>query len=291
MTEPMARNSSKDTPPNSTDIAQRLEEQKAEEAQATAHLAALQESRAGMLLTATDSELQVHDDEIAAAKRRLNRAQAWIARLTAALGVARADEEDAPKRKAYGAAKKKVAAVQERLETEYSALAADLASLLSDLQSCEREIASVNRDLPGGAERLVSPEVALRHRPAQPRELVNEQVVELWVYSVTGHILDPATAARVRPTDGNGGYLPAEGRGHPQKVERRTFRELTYQPAVSAVEPKPLTQAVALPGLRPDEPSVWPVQPALHAVHGPIEVVHEPVMQTADGEPSVIMAA
>ncbi len=171
-----------------------------------------------MLLTATDDEVRAKDDETAAAKRRLDRAQAWIARLTADLTATRANEEDAPKRKEYEAARKFVTAMQGRLRSEYPALAADLAGLLSDLRMCEDTIKDVNSNLPSGAAPLVSPEVEVRHQPARPRELVDEQEVELWVYSTTGHILDPTIAARVRTTDENGGYLAGEGRGHPQKV-------------------------------------------------------------------------
>src|SRR4051794_14841656 len=167
--------------PTVDDLSGRLEVQLAEEATSLAELEALHRNRTQVLLSGSDKALSDYDSKIAAAKARLERARAWAAKLQDELEQARFSEVEGPRRARYDLVSRKAAAVTKRLAGEYPELAGRLASLLADLRACNAEVESVNAELPASALPLATPEAALRSRPAEPRRILDEREIEVWV--------------------------------------------------------------------------------------------------------------
>src|SRR3712207_1584544 len=109
----------------SEEIIEELEGRRAERDQATRHVDILIGQRAEMLLTVDDAQLRAHEEALAEAKRKLDRAEAWIAKLAADLQAVRDEEADAPKRQAYEEAVKAAESIRSRLANEYPRLAGE----------------------------------------------------------------------------------------------------------------------------------------------------------------------
>src|SRR4051794_23040500 len=166
--------------PSVEDFTKRLDEQLAEEAAAVAELDALHRNRTQVLLSGSDKALAGHDMKIGAAKARLERARAWIVQLQDELEQARFSEAEGPRRAKYDLVQRKASALTKRLASEYPDLARKLAALLSDLRACSAEVDAVNSELPLGATPLLSPDAAMRFRPGEPRQIIEEREAEIW---------------------------------------------------------------------------------------------------------------
>jgi hypothetical protein len=255
VSEPLAdRRSAPSTPtqpptPSLDDLKEQLRARLNDQEQAEGFLTALKAARREKLVSASDADIKTHDEEIAAAERLVDRADAQVEAVHQALNRALEEDLEAPRRAAYEAARQLSDAIQKRLETEYPQLAAAIVSILRDVQEAETVVVRANRDLPKGAAPLVSPEVAVRSRPYQPRQLVSERAVERWVAADRVRWRRDETGRFVHiPVIPDENVSAIRSAGH--AVERRKLYERTYHLPQAAVTPESLTKTVRLPGLK-----------------------------------------
>jgi hypothetical protein len=258
----------------------------------------LHAERQGKLLSLPDGEMEIYDQQIAAAQRKLDRASAQIELVQRAYNEALDRESEAPKVEAYNQALRRSLAVRKRLESEYPELASTLGAMLSELRDCEIEVTRANAKLPRGAKPILSPEAALRNRGYDPRVLVEERIVERWVNSnrmlwrrdgdtgeLTPPVLDAALAAQVIHGGRRSGRLPTNGQGHGVEVELRRVKEQIWKLSTSPVTQKPLAEAVRLPRLRPEDADPWmPDGPSVLAAPSSVESTFVLIEETASAE-------
>ena len=139
---------------------------------AEAEAAQLAAERAGLLLTATDSEIEKIERREANARRSVDRLRAASEELTRRLAVAEASEAKAALDTERAEAEKIAAETTERVRRDYAKAARTIAGLVDDLDKAERRVAEVNEKLAaaGRLDDLLRP-VEARAIPEPPEVL------------------------------------------------------------------------------------------------------------------------
>lgn len=202
-----------------------------------------------------------------------------ILNLTERLHDAEAAEESARRQAGYRAASKARDHAAQAIREKYPTAAETILEILEAAAKADLLVDAANAALPEGAEILESVEIAARHAPYLPRQVVKSSEVELWsmpgsvtplsealaktvqieaqtgrgflrdAYSVSMPDFDPATAHRHTGRRG-------ETRTSVRYVERRKFiRREVLDPVVGAT-PEAL-RSIVLPGLTGGDAPYW----------------------------------
>jgi hypothetical protein len=229
---------------------------------AEAELAAAREAQAAaeaayraQLLTADETALRKLVDARIDAGVRVDRASALVDALGERLAAARDREAEADRVIAYEAARKQADEAREALAQLYPQFANGLTDLLRAVADAEIVVSQVNDDLPRGAERLAGVEASVRDVPGSARELVGEQVVELWCRP--GERM-PGTLnqAQVQIGNGGGGIIRPPS-GPVMNVVKRKYIERRYAESAPGNFAYRLAVTLNLPGLRANEPPIF----------------------------------
>ncbi|WP_035714981.1 hypothetical protein, partial [Bradyrhizobium genomosp. I (2014)] len=121
---------------------------------------------------------------------------------------------------------KQTAALARRITDEGAKAAAALVQLAEESKSNAMDVERLNREL-SDDEQLVNADILARHRAPQPRENLDESVVDLWVYERTNELVSDPDSVVERSYER--GYIPGTEVGrNPIPVVRRRFRQIRY---------------------------------------------------------------
>ena len=222
---------------------------------AEAELAAAREAQAAaeaayraQLLTADEAALRRLVEARTDAGVRVDRALALVAALGERLAAAQDREAEADRVIAYEAARKQADEAREVLAQLYPQLANGLVDLLRAVAEAEIVVSRVNDDLPRGVDMLPGVEASVRDVPGSARELISEQVVELWCRP--GERM-PGTLnqGQVQIGHGGGGFIRPPS-GPVMNVVNRRYVERRYAEGVPGNFAYSLAVSMNLPGLR-----------------------------------------
>ena len=141
---------------------------------------------------------------------------------------------------------KQTVALALRISDEGAKAAAVLMRLAEEATANAADVERLNREL-AEDERLLSADHLARHRDPAPREDLEESVIDLWVFELTGELVgDPDL---VRELSHERGIIPpASGVGsRPVPVVRKRFRQVRYLEAGDRVHFEPLGSLLRLP--------------------------------------------
>ncbi|GJE41848.1 hypothetical protein [Methylobacterium soli] len=203
---------------SSVDVQAELDRLDQERAAAISEHLALANMREAILLDGTDDEVRKHDEAMAAAMVRAERAALRRERLLPELDEAEAAEEQARRQQIYANAKAKrddgVAALG-----EYTAAAEKLAKIARRIAAANFAVNEANRELPDGVEPLDTPE-PYNGTPATGAEYSDEQI-RVFVNKRTGEVVngfnpkDPDIVEQWKKTGRRTLInLPSQGRPH-----------------------------------------------------------------------------
>ncbi|MDX7950486.1 hypothetical protein P7D22_04740 [Lichenihabitans sp. Uapishka_5] len=169
--------------------------------------------------------------------------------------AALATDEDARRKLLHQAATEASAAAAAVLAKEYPRACLTILGILGQLACAQRTVAAANAELPAGADPIADPEMVARGVPGLRREIVSEEVVELWsrldlMQPVEETFQDEIYACG----NGWGKRGPYDGgdmsQGESQAIyRRRRYRKITSRDPVSGTQPMPLAAALQLPEL------------------------------------------
>lgn len=167
-------------------------------------------------------------------------------------------DEEARRKLLYQAGAEASTTAAEALAKQYPRLCRELLGILGQLACAQRTVAMANAELPAGAEPIADPEMVARGVPGVPREVISEEVVELWSRHDLLEPVDAPFQGQIYATShGWGKRGPYEGGsaslGEAQALYRlRRYRKVTAREPVSGTQPMPLAAALQLPELRSD---------------------------------------
>ena len=147
---------------------------------AVAEREAAEASYRDSLLDASPAESERQLAAASAAKVKVDRAEALVAALTQRLCTAREAEAYAERKAIHRDAVEKCEGIKARLPAEYQLHAAALRSLLRDLAEADVARERATKEAPDFPA-ILPPETELRLLNGLPEEIVNKEMVELWV--------------------------------------------------------------------------------------------------------------
>lgn len=183
------------------------------------------------------------------------RAAALVDALRERLAAAEDRETEVARVEKYEAARRQADDAAAALREMYPHLAGGLVDLLRGVAEAELAVADANDDLPRGADRLPGVEARVRDVPGSARELIGEQVVELWCRP--GERM-PGTLdqSRVQVGHGEAGYIRPPS-GPVVNVVRRQYIERRYAESAPGNFAYSLAVTLNLPGLRANGPPIF----------------------------------
>ena len=202
-------------------------------------------------------------------------AVAKVTRLEREIAEGRENAEAARRVSLYNEAKAARDAAAKRLEEEYPRCAAGIVAVLADADEADRKVAWANRDLPEGFSPLEYSEVAARHTPGRPREIISEEIVDRWVFETSRlpcdvNIKDYPLKVN---SDGKSGLLRGPSNSIP--VLLSPFKKVVSRPAQRGVLPARFYDELRLPALKGDY-LIYPSNSDRLAALGREEIVVEP---------------
>jgi hypothetical protein len=245
----------------STEIEANVATLRLELADATAETDRLADGRKPLLLHGSDAELEKHDQQLAAAGRRRDRA-------AAKLEVAEQQHAEAVTREAAESRAERIADANRAAEAAARALtawhqttAATTHAILREIAEADALIERINGELLEGEQPLVRVEPRVRFEPAKPAKVLSEKQITRWAFSESGNPISDEVAARVRVhnNDRTRGVLVSESAmgAHTTAVELRRFTERRYFPAETTAWVYNLARTLSIPGLRASDLPVW----------------------------------
>lgn len=167
------------TSASSADIAAALDKARGEFAAAEAAVTLAEKAYDDGLLDLDKGALRKLLDAAAEAKIDVDQINAKITKLEGQLENAQASEAEDARRERYNRAREMSDSARKKLHHDYPKACDGLREILKALAEAEAAVAESNVDLPEGASRLDGPEDN-RSTPAQWKEVVSEDAVELW---------------------------------------------------------------------------------------------------------------
>jgi len=160
-----------------------------------------------------------------------------------------AADEKARRQVVYAGAKERADSAVAALSKSYPKACQDLVGVLKTLAEAQLAVAAANAELPIGAIPIPDPEFAVRSVPDRPREVVSEEVLELWSRADQDTPLPAEFHHEVYATAPGWGRRPGDLEA---AFRRRRFRRLEVLEAVPGSYPVPLAVSLRLPGVRGD---------------------------------------
>lgn len=188
----------------------------------------LQAGRQSLLLNGTDDDLANHDAALAAAHRKRERAAARLDDVESRLAQARANKADADRATARKDAEAAAAAAAEALRKGYTDIGKIVAGMKELAAGATIKISGVNRTKGDGEDEIVSIASRVFASRIQAREIVSEEIVELWVFEISGAVLADQSNIRTQG-DGRGVFYSESVQGRtPHPVIQKKFRRREF---------------------------------------------------------------
>lgn len=166
------------------ELERQLEALSAEVGTALAEADGLQAGRQSVLVSGTDDDLVKHDADFTAAQRKRERTSAMICDVQGRLVQARANKADADRAAAEAEANEAAAAVCKG----YAEIKKIIGGLQGRVSEAGIKLWAVNHDR-GDEDEIASVADRVFASRSQPRKVLTDKIVELWVYEKTGHFI------------------------------------------------------------------------------------------------------
>lgn len=218
--------------PDSAKISELLAQAENETATARQRLAELEAQRPEMAL-ADEADRRRFRAELAETREFVEGGEDAIVALRDKHAAAVEAEAEDGRKKAYKAAKSKADELPGLID-EYEKAAQAVRDVVARIAEIDAVVRTANADLPAGVSRI-SDSGALRSVPAQPREIVSEKTVHLWVRE--GH-REPASELiqdKVQQESSGKGWYHPEGGYNTLRYDKLPFIRREYREAATAV--------------------------------------------------------
>jgi hypothetical protein len=204
--------------------------------------AALDRARADLpsAILAGDEARRTARAAIVAAEADFADAEAALQAIRERLAAAKSEAAETERRRVYDAARASRDKAADRFRKEYPAAVGKLIELLKVCATADQLVEAANANRPADAPELLTAELHARMRVDLPREILSEEIVNLWVTAGTTNPAPESWQAEIKPVDpdypdrGIRTRIREDGRTHVRDhFDVKRFVKRTVLPAVS----------------------------------------------------------
>jgi hypothetical protein len=210
------------------ELERQLETLTGEVAAALTEADGLHASRQSVLINGTDADLANHDAAFSAAQRKRERAAARLEDVESRLAQARANRADVDRAAARKDAEASAVSTADAIRNGYADMGKIVAVLKELAASATAKIGNVNRTKGDGEDEIASIASRVFASRTQPREVLSEAVVELWVFETSGSVVPDQTNIRTQGGDRGIFYADSVQGRTPHAVLLKKFRRREF---------------------------------------------------------------